>query len=94
MLTGCAFIPVAIIIGAPSRKAAFLNLHTKNTLWCRDYVKFPRSFGLEDLSNVPHSKIAERKDNDERRVCEDKGHIIRLSNEQLARHLRERFYVE
>jgi hypothetical protein len=59
MLTGCAFISVAIIIGDPSRKAAFLNLYTKNTLWCRDCVEFPRSFGVEDLSKVPHSQIAE-----------------------------------
>jgi hypothetical protein len=58
MLTGCAFIPVAII-GDPSRRAAFLNLVAKNTVWCRDCVKFPRSFGMENLNKVPHFQIAE-----------------------------------
>jgi hypothetical protein len=59
MFAECAFIPVAKVIGPPSRKAAFLNLETKNTVWCRDCVKFPRSFCVEGLNKVPHSQISE-----------------------------------
>jgi hypothetical protein len=53
-------------------------------------IESPKSSDVVDLSKVLHFQIAELKDNDERKVCEDKDHIFRLSSEQFARHLRER----
>jgi hypothetical protein len=52
-------VSTATTVGGPGWLSITSHLVTRNTVCCRDRVKFPRSFGEEDFSKVPHSQIAE-----------------------------------